>query len=124
MRAAVTVVTVAASACSVEPPDAGRLGRLHVPPAETVRIFSLGRGDTFGEVLDGVVNANEQASLLMAFQEHASPRRLRAGTEISLRFLKDEDDVRGVDVALNPDSTVRLSREPIGWVSNLIQTPV
>jgi len=108
----------------VEPPEVGRLDRVFVPPAENVRIFALGRGDTFGGVLDGLVSANEQASLLMAFQEYASPRRLRAGTEISLRFLRDHEAVRGVDVALNPDTTVRLSREPIGWVSDLIQTPV
>jgi len=122
--AAVAIAAVACTACAVEPPNVGRLGRLYVAPAENVRIFSLGRGDTFGEVLDGLVSANEQAALLMAFQEHAAPRRLRAGTEISLRFLKDQDDVRGVDVALNPDTTVRLSREPLGWVSSLIQTPV
>ncbi len=122
--AAVAIAAAACAACAFEPPDAGRLARLYVPPAETVQIFSLGRGDTFGEVLDGIVNANEQAALLMAFQEHASPRRLREGTEISLRFLSDEDDVRGVDVALNPDTTVRLVREPLGWVSDLIQTPV
>ena len=107
-----------------EPPDAGRLDPLYAPPAENVRIFSLRNGDTFGEILDGLVSANEQASLLLAFQEHASPRRLRAGTEISLRFLRDQDEVRGVDVALNPDSTVRLAREPLGWVSRVIQTPV
>ena len=124
IRVAVAIATAACAACAVEPPDAGRLAAVHVPPAENVRIVALGRGDTFGEVLDGLVSANEQASLLMAFQEHASPRRLRAGTEISLRFLKDDEAVRGVDVALNPDTTVRLSREPLGWVSDLIQTPV
>jgi murein DD-endopeptidase MepM/ murein hydrolase activator NlpD len=118
------LATVACTACTREPPDAGRLGRLYVPPAESVRIFSLRNGDTFGDVLNGAISANEQASLLMAFQEHASPRRLRAGTEISLRYLRDQDDVRGVDVALNPDSTVRLAREPLGWVSRVIQTPV
>lgn len=123
-RAATAFAVAVCAACAVEPPEVGRLDRVFVPPAENVRIFALGRGDTFGGVLDGLVSANEQASLLMAFQEYASPRRLRAGTEISLRFLRDHEAVRGVDVALNPDTTVRLSREPIGWVSDLIQTPV
>jgi murein DD-endopeptidase MepM/ murein hydrolase activator NlpD len=122
--AAAALAGVAAAACVVEPPDAGRLARVYVPPAEDIRIVSLGQGDTFGEVLDGLVDANEQAALLMAFQEYASPRRLRAGTEISLRFLRDQEEVRGVDVALNPDSTVRLARGPFGWASDLIQTPV
>jgi murein DD-endopeptidase MepM/ murein hydrolase activator NlpD len=125
MRFAAAALTAAAcSACAFETPDAGRLAALYVPPAENIRIFSLGRGDTFGGILNGVVGANEQATLLLAFQEHASPRRMRQGTEITLRFLKDEEDVRGVDVALNPDTTVRLSREPLGWVSKVIQTPV
>lgn len=123
-RTATAIAAVVCAACAVEPPDAGRLDRVYVPPAENVRIVSLGRGDTFGEILDGLVSASEQASLMMAFQEYASPRRLRAGTEISLRFLRHDDDVRGVDVALNPDTTVRMSREPLGWVSDLIQTPV
>jgi murein DD-endopeptidase MepM/ murein hydrolase activator NlpD len=49
---------------------------------------------------------------------------MRQGTEITLRFLPEEDYLRGVDVALTPDETVRLSREPLGWTSDLIRTPV
>jgi murein DD-endopeptidase MepM/ murein hydrolase activator NlpD len=60
----------------------------------------------------------------MAFREHASPRRMRLGTEISLRFFPRDEDLRGVDVALTPDETVRLSREPLGWRSEMIQTPI
>jgi murein DD-endopeptidase MepM/ murein hydrolase activator NlpD len=95
-----------------------------VPPAESVQIYALGRGDTFGGILDGTISANEQASLLMAFREHASPMRMREGTEITLRFLKDDEEIRGIDVALTPDETVRLHREPLGWASELIETPV
>ena len=116
--------TLAATACVSEPPDVGRLARVHVPPAELVRIYSLSSGQTFGGLLDGVISANEQASLLMAFREHASPRRMRQGTEISLRFFPKDEDLRGVDVALTPDETVRLSREPLGWRSEMIQTPI
>ena len=122
--AAAALVAAAFSACAFETPEAGRLAALYVPPAENIRIFSLGRGETFGEILDGELSANEQAALLLAFREHASPQRMRQGTEITLRFLRDEEEVRGVDVALNPDETVRLSRDPFGWASELIQTPV
>jgi murein DD-endopeptidase MepM/ murein hydrolase activator NlpD len=118
------MATLATAACGVEPPDVGRLDRVHVPPAELVRIFSLNSGQTFGGLLNDVMSANEQASLLMAFREHASPRRMRQGTEISLRFLPEDHYLRGVDVALTPDETVRLSREPLGWRSELIETPV
>ena len=89
-----------------------------------MHIYSLARGQTFGGLLTGVLSANEQASLLMAFREHASPRRMRQGTEITLRYLRDDGELRGVDVALSPDETVRLSREPLGWASDLIETPV
>jgi murein DD-endopeptidase MepM/ murein hydrolase activator NlpD len=123
-RAVVAGATLAAAACVSEPPDVGRLERVHVPPAEVVHIYSLTSGQTFGGLLNGVISANEQASLLMAFREHASPRRMRQGTEISLRFLPEDEDLRGVDVALTPDETVRLSREPLGWRSELIQTPI
>jgi len=120
----VACATLATAACTVEPPDVGRLGRLHVPPAEEVRVYSLRSGQTFGGLLQGTLSANEQAGLLMAFREHASPQRMRQGTEITLRFLPEEDYLRGVDVALTPDETVRLSREPLGWTSDLIRTPV
>jgi murein DD-endopeptidase MepM/ murein hydrolase activator NlpD len=116
--------TLASAACVSEPPDVGRLARVHVPPAEIVRIYSLNSGQTFGGLLNGVISANEQASLLLAFREHASPRRMRLGTEISLRFFPRDEDLRGVDVALTPDETVRLSREPLGWRSEMIQTPI
>ena len=122
--AAAAVAVVACTACVFEAPDAGRLARLYVPPAENVRIFSLGRGETFGEVLEGVLSANEQSSLLLAFQEHASPRRLREGTEITLRFPREQDELRGVDVALDADSTVRIAREPFGWASEIVRTPI
>jgi len=120
----VAVATLASAACAVEPPDVGRLDRVYAPPAEIVRIYSLRSGQTFGGLLDGVITANEQAALLMAFREHASPRRMRSGTEISLRYRSEDEYLRGVDVALTPDETLRLSREPLGWRSELIETPI
>lgn len=122
--AVAALVAVVASACRGETPEVGRLAGLHVPPAENLQIYSLGRGRTFGDVLTPVVSANEQAALLMAFSEHASPRRMRQGTEITLRYLREDDSLRGVDVALTPDRTIRLSKDQVGWSSDLIPTPV
>ena len=118
------LVAVVASACGRETPDVGRLSRLYVPPAETMRIYSLSSGETFGELLTPAVSANEQAGLLMAFSEHASPRRMRQGTEITLRYLREDDSLRGVDVALTPDETIRLSKDELGWSSDWIPTPI
>ena len=89
-----------------------------------MQIYSLSRGETFGKLLTPAVSANEQAGLLMAFREHASPRRMRQGTEITLRYLREDESLRGVDVALTPDETIRLSKDELGWSSDLIPTPI
>jgi murein DD-endopeptidase MepM/ murein hydrolase activator NlpD len=122
---AAACAAVALSACRGDVPDAGRLEAITVPPAERVEIFSLGRGDTFGELLYPALSSNDQATLLLAFQEHASPRRMRQGTEVTIRYLQGHEEVRGIDVALSPDETVRLDRDAVlGWRSSLIRTPV
>lgn len=123
--ATVGLTFLVGSACGVdEPPEVGTLAAVEVPPAEQVEIRSLRAGDTFGELLYSAMSSNDQASLLMAFREHASPRRMRPGTEVSFRYLTGEEALRGVDVALNRDETVRLNRTVGGWSSDLIQTPV
>ena len=121
---AIALVAMAAGGCISEPPEVGVLDAVYVPPAERVEIYSLGRGQTFGGLLNRTVSANEQAELLLAFQEHADPRRMRERTEITLRYLKGQKDLRGVDVAISPDETVRLDRDLLGWSSDLIRTPV
>jgi len=120
----VVTAAIASSSCMRETPDVGVLDAMHVPPAENLRIQALGRGQTFGDLLNPVMSANDQASLLMAFREFASPRRMRQGTEITLRYLREDDSLRGVDVALTPDQTIRLSKNQLGWTSDLIRTPV
>jgi murein DD-endopeptidase MepM/ murein hydrolase activator NlpD len=119
----VALLTVSAAACGWDPPDVGVIDGVYVPPAETAHVYSLARGQTLGGLLNGVLSANEQAALLMAFREHASPRRMQTGTEVTLRYLRDRDQLRGVDVELTPDETVRLTRDPLGWSSDLIETP-
>lgn len=70
------------------------------------------------------MEGNEHHALLLAFMEQANPRRMRMGTEITLRYRADDRWLRVVDVALNPDRTVRLFREPSGWRSATVETPV
>ncbi|HSG07866.1 MAG TPA: M23 family metallopeptidase [Longimicrobiales bacterium] len=116
--------TVVLSACSSgSAPDAGTLEPVYARPAEEVEIVTLGRNQTLGEVLQGSVDPNEQYGLLLAFREQASPRRIRAHTEITLRYRPDDRWLRGVDVAINADQTVRLVREPEGWTSATVATP-
>ncbi|MHB1194486.1 MAG: M23 family metallopeptidase [Longimicrobiales bacterium] len=116
---------VACSSCSLgEPPDAGTLDPVYASPAEHVEILTLGRNQTLGEVLAGAVSSDEHYALLLAFLEQASARRMRAGTEITLRYRPDDRWLRGVDVAINADQTVRLVRGSDGWRSTTVLTPV
>jgi murein DD-endopeptidase MepM/ murein hydrolase activator NlpD len=116
---------VACSSCSLsEPPDAGTLDPVYANPAEDVEILTLGRNQTLGEVLASAVSSDEHYALLLAFLEQASARRMRPGTEITLRYRTDDRWLRGVDVAVNADQTVRLVRGPEGWRSTTVQTPV
>lgn len=108
------------------PAEVGELPAVYAEPAERMEVRALGSGMTLGEVLEGVLQAGEQTELLMAFREQASPRRMRAGTEILLRYHAEDagpDWLRGVDVALNPDETVRLTRSSLGWSSEKVRTP-
>jgi murein DD-endopeptidase MepM/ murein hydrolase activator NlpD len=112
------------SACE-EAPDIGVIEALYADPAERVEIRRLAAYRTFGGVLATVLSANEQASLLLAFREQADPRRMRPGAEISFRWVAGSPErLRGVDVSLNSDETVRLTRDDFGWRSSLIRTPV
>jgi len=117
-------MAIVVSACLGETPEAGPIDAVYVPHAEIIEIYSLGRGQTFGQLLDGVISANEQGALMLAFQEHASPRRMRENTEITLRYLPEDKWLRGVDVAISADQTIRLNRDVVGWTSDLIQTPI
>lgn len=123
--AAVAALAALTAGCSFEgTPEVGTLDAVYARPAEEVRIVALGRGRTFGEVLEGVVDANEQMSLLAAFRRQASPRRMRPQTEISFRYLQgDQGGLRGIDIAMNGDETVRLTRDELGWSSATIRTP-
>ncbi len=106
-------------------PDVGMLDPLMAASAEEVRVEELSSGQTFGAVLSSAaLSPTEQQGLLLAFRERANPSRLATGTEITLRFARGDDWLRGVDVAVSPDEVVRLERDEIGWTSSITETPV
>lgn len=122
--ALVAVATVCGACRFSEPPDVGTLRAVYARPAERAEVHRLAFGETLGGLLYEAIDANEQAPLLLAFSQHASPRRIREGTEITFRYRTSTGALRGVDVALNGDETVRLDRGPLGWEAEKIQTPV
>ncbi|MGD2123178.1 MAG: peptidoglycan DD-metalloendopeptidase family protein [Gemmatimonadota bacterium] len=119
------IVFVAGRLLASQPPEVGPLDPVVAAPAERLETVSLRPGETLGEVLsDAEIGWSDQNSLLMAFREQASPRSLQEESRITLRWYRDQDLLRGVDVALNKDQTVRLSRDAAGWASGMIHTPI
>ncbi len=105
--------------------EVGRIDPVYATAAESVDIVNLARGQTFGELLTRAsFGANEQSAVLLAFREQANPRRLRDGTEIAFRRARGDNTLRGIDVVLNADETVRLAHDALGWSSELVETPV
>jgi len=120
---ALAVALIPAACLSGPTPEVGELDPIHARPAEDIRTVELGRGQTLGGLLSGAVDADDYYPVLMAFREQASPRRMRPDTEITFRYLPGEVRVRGIDVEVNEDETVRLTRDPVGWRSELVETP-
>ncbi len=110
-----------AGACG-EAPDVGTLATVYPEPAERREVRMLGPGETLGAILAESLDRGDQQAVLLAFQEKASARRMRVDTEITLRFV-GERTLRGVDVTLNPDETVRITRGPVAWNSSVVRTP-
>jgi len=107
------------------PPEVGPLEPIVARPAELLEVVHLQKGQTFGEVLQRAnVDWSDQNSLLLAFREQANPRSMKDGTRITFRLLPETSALRGVDVTMNRDETVRLTRDGAGWSSDLVQTPV
>ena len=105
--------------------DAGMIDVQWAEPAEDVQVIELERGRTLGGVLDeGGLPATDQQSFLLAFSEHASPRRIRDGTELTFRRARADGGLRRIEIELSPDETVRLSARGTEWDSELIETPV
>ncbi len=106
-------------------PTVGLVEGVYAAPSERVEVWALQRDQTLGDLLTGVLDANAQYGLILAFREQASPRRMRPGTEVAFRWLAgDSPTLRAVDIALNADETVRLTPTPVGWDSDLMRTPV
>jgi len=125
LAGALGLVLLVGHEVSSRPPEVGPLEPVVAAPAERLEVVHLQAGQTFGEVLQRAsVGWSDQNSLLLAFREQANPRRMRDGTRITLRWYPERDDLRGIDVTLGKDETVRLLRDEAGWMSDMVRTPV
>ena len=125
LAGALGLAFVVGSRMTADPPEVGLLPPILASPAEVSEVVRLGTGQTFGEVLQAAsVGWSDQNALLLAFREQANPRRMKDGTLITLRWLRNSDRIRGIDVDLSSDETIRLLRDEAGWSSALENTPV
>ena len=108
-----------------EVPTVGLVPGVFAVAPERVELRALNRDETLGELLEGVLDANEQYGVIAAFLEWANPRRLRPGTEVAFRwFTAAPSELRAVDVTVDADLTVRMTPTAAGWVSTTMTTPV
>ena len=109
----------------VDPTRAPTLGVFYAAPAEQVETHAMSAGETLTGVLATArITGQEMTDLLLGLREHLNPRRLNAGTEITVRRWNHDAAMRAVEVRVNADTTVRLTRETLGWNSDVLVTPV
>lgn len=103
----------ALASCDGAPPDGGTTEAVYARPVVVERVLVVDRGETLGDVLIGIVPPSEWGDALMVFRDLADPRRIRAGSRITVLSSERENDVRQVEVALNPDESVVLTRSKL-----------
>jgi murein DD-endopeptidase MepM/ murein hydrolase activator NlpD len=99
------------------------MAALYAVPAELVEEHVLRRGETLSDVFGRAALAGEMSGMLLALREHVDPRRILPNTRVLVRRWAEDGSPRGVDVLLNSDSMVRLSRGPLSWTGELQLTP-
>ncbi len=108
-----------------EVPTVGLVAPVFAAAPERVELRALKQDQTLGDLLAGVLDANDQYSLVLALRERANPRRLRPGTEVAFRWLTAApSELRAVDITLDADVTVRMTPSLGGWNSFVMTTPV
>jgi murein DD-endopeptidase MepM/ murein hydrolase activator NlpD len=104
--------------------DASELDALYAAPAELLDEHVLKRGETLSDVFDrAALGSGELSGVILALREHVDPRRILPNTRILVRRWADDGTPRAVEVLLNSDSLVRLSRRPVGWHGEMQLTP-
>ena len=105
-------------------PEAGALEIVYAHAPERVEVRALAPGLTFGQILiEAGLDANDRNNLLLAFREHANPRRMSPGTAVRIRWRGEPERLHGVEVGLDRDRTVLLDRAGSGWLSSTVTLP-
>jgi murein DD-endopeptidase MepM/ murein hydrolase activator NlpD len=109
----------------LDPSAAPTLQPVVVPAPEHVETHVIKRGETLTGLLTRASLAGaDLAEVLLVSSEHINPRRLSAGSEVTVRKWTATGVPRSIEMRLNADTTVVLARNEVGWNSSLQVTPV
>jgi murein DD-endopeptidase MepM/ murein hydrolase activator NlpD len=107
-----------------DPDTAPTLGVLYAAPVERIETHVLSSGQTLSGVLTHArITGQEMADLLLGVRQHFNPRRLDAGSEVTVRRWSRNGEPRAVEVRLNRDSTLRLTKYESRWDGEVVVTP-
>jgi murein DD-endopeptidase MepM/ murein hydrolase activator NlpD len=107
-----------------EPDDAPVAGVIYAAPLESVETHVLRNGETLSGLLSAArITGSELSALIMALMEHENPRRLTAGSEVTVRRWAYDGSPRYIDLRVDADRTVRLARGSLGWKGETRVTP-
>ncbi|HEX2094375.1 MAG TPA: peptidoglycan DD-metalloendopeptidase family protein [Longimicrobiaceae bacterium] len=94
-------------------------------PAEVAFQDTLRKGETLSELLErSRLDQASAAALLAQLQEHQDPRGLRPGAVVSYRKTFVGGEVRGMEMSLDADRTLRVRRERGAWDASVEEVPV
>jgi murein DD-endopeptidase MepM/ murein hydrolase activator NlpD len=107
-----------------DPAAAPTLGVLYAAPVERVETHVLASGQTLTGVLTQArITGQDMADLLLGLRQHLNPRRLAAGSEVTVRRWSRSDEPRTIEVRVNADSTIRLVKQAARWDGQVVITP-
>ncbi len=105
-------------------PETDALEGVYAPAPDRIDVRKMSPAETLGSVLtEAGLDGRERHSLLLAFQEHGDPRKIRIGTELRFRRRGERGRLRGMEI-VERDRTIRLDRsESGGWVASTVSAP-
>ncbi|MEX1182287.1 MAG: M23 family metallopeptidase [Gemmatimonadota bacterium] len=107
-----------------DPATAPQLAVLYAAPVERVETHVLASGQTLSGLLSRAhITGQEMADLLLGLRQYLNPRSLAAGSEVTVRRWSNNAEPRTIEVRVNPDSTIRLIRDVVGWNGEIVVTP-
>ncbi len=97
-------------------------------PRPTDKIVTVEPGDALGSVMEKAgVNAEDSHEAIAALKEHFDPRRLKAGQDVEMHFVPDEQgklQFATMRIEMDPIKTVTVEKIDAGFRAGLIEKEV